>query len=186
MITACHNCELNGKGDPRCINCKRVNQDDIRIKRSPHAKSEFVAAVEDRDPDCPDPGQPCTNLPADIEDTLRKAMSSFWSLDPIQLLCVQHIMQGKKLSAFGETLRAVHEKIRKYRGSERAQAGMMRDAIAKRIPFIAPIINTHLKADGRVDEHDGVVSLLDEPAGDLFEWGGVDAPFDPLERRTRR
>ncbi len=177
MITACHSCDLNGKGDPRCITCKRVSQDDIRISKTPHAKAEMIAAQQQAEQT-----PPCTNLPEDIEDTLRKAMATFWALDPIQLLCVQHIMNGQRLATFGERLRTIHAKISHYRGSERAQAGMMRDAIAKRAPMLAPILNAHVKGV----KGDALKRLDDMPTGDLFEWGGVDAPFDKPKHSVKK
>ena len=181
MIAACHSCQFNGKGDPRCIKCRRVSQDDIRISKTPHTRSEMVVASS-----ASEASPNVTNLDPAVEDTLRKAMASFWALDPIQLLCVQHMMLRKRLSTVGETLREVHAKIGKYRGSERAQAGMMRDAIAKRIPMLAPIINAHVKEDGTIDAHH-MTELMDEmPAGDLFEAAGTPLDYDPLKRRTRR
>lgn len=178
-----------------CEHCRRTPQDDIRIKKTPHVKgdmartdcdtAETIEAVEIAAPTHKSERSCATTLPADIEDTLRRAMANFWSLTPVQLLCVQHLMAGKKLSEFGATLRGVHEQIRKYRGSERAQAGMMRNAIAERIPFIAPVINAHIAEDGEVG---GVVAegMADLPTGDLFEAAGLDVPFDDLERRTKR
>jgi len=188
MITACHSCELNGKQDPRCLNCRRVNQDDIRIAKTPHTRSEMVAAQPQAEP-----YGYCTKLPHEVEDTLRQAMASFWGLDPIELLCVQHIMRGQRLSAFGNTLRKIYQRIGKYRGSERAQAGMMRDAIARKMPMLAPILKAHAKGDDEEDQGceaevstEEIAEQLDLPGGDLFEAAGIPLKYDELSRKTKR
>ena len=208
MITACHSCKINEEierfsafvqglntSNPkvqtavetlrryylgRCKGCERTSQDDIRIHKTPHTRTEMVAATPTQEP-----ARGVTRLPEDVENTLRVAMSSFWGLTQVQLLCVHHLMNGRRLSSFGDALRKVHEQIRKYRGSERAQAGMMRDAIARRIPILAPIINAHVDDQGEATGK--VVNMMDdEPTGDLFEAAGIEVPFDPLERRTKR
>lgn len=151
----------------RCETCRRTPQDDIRIKKSPHVKGDMARTDCDTTETIEAAAGPrsaerscATPLPPDVEDTLRRAMANFWALSPVQLLCVQHLMQGKKLSEFGATLRGVHEQIRKYRGSERSQAGMMRNAIAERIPFIAPILNARPQTitsgiSVRIEKNDG-------------------------------
>lgn len=175
-----------------CTSCRRTTQDDIRIRKSPHVKGDMARTdcdttetIEVAAPARKAERSCATTLPADVEDTLRRAMANFWELTPMQLLCVQHLMAGKKLSEFGETLRGVHDKIRKYRGSERAQAFMMRNAIAKRIPFIAPVINAHLNDEGKV-ESEVADRMEDLPTGDLFEAAGIYVPFDDLKMRTKR
>lgn len=171
MITACHNCAFNGLGGlfysfadrlpngapssvktnverirryllAKCRNCRRASQDDIRIQKTPHAKSEYMTVTPATQ------GGRCerkiagtiTPLDADNEGRLRLGMATLFGLSPIQLLLVQHLMRGGRLAKFGGTLRATHEQIGKYRGSERAQAGMMRDAIIARAPMLAPVL----------------------------------------------
>ena len=171
MITACHNCAFNGLGGlfssfadrlpngapstvktnverirryllAKCRNCRRASQDDIRIQKTPHAKSEYMTVTPATQ------GGRCerkiagtiTPLDADNEGRLRLGMATLFGLSPIQLLLVQHLMRGGRLAKFGDTLRATHEQIGKYRGSERAQAGMMRDAILARAPMLAPVL----------------------------------------------
>lgn len=165
-----------------CEHCRRIPQDDIRIKKTPHVKgdmartdcdtAETIEAVEIAAPTHKAERSCATTLPADIEDTLRRAMANFWSLTPVQLLCVQHLMAGKKLSEFGATLRGVHEQIRKYRGSERAQAGMMRNAIAERIPFIIPVINARPQTitsgiSVRIEKNDGKECYIEIDGGNF-------------------
>lgn len=215
-ISACHDCKWNGAGSPRCIKCKRVNQDDIRIRKTPHARSEMIGA----NPTPQDPPTTCTPLSEENEQKLRIAMATLFGLDPIQLLLVQHIMRGGRLSEFGDTLRKTHEQIRRYRGSERAQAGMMRNAVFSRAPILAPVLTPLIKGEDtyspmqkaashtprtstphnagvcKATAHESAsmedaVSAIgermrDEPLGDLFEFSGVSAPFDELKRKTRR
>lgn len=142
-----------------------------------------------------EPPTTCTPLSEENEQKLRIAMATLFGLDPIQLLLVQHLMLGGRLSAFGDTLRKTHEQIRRYRGSERAQAGMMRNAIFARAQILAPVLTPLISRDepapsGPRSDDDAVstikVRLNDEPLGDLFEYAGVSAPFDKLKRKTRR
>lgn len=206
-ISACHDCKWNGAGSPRCIKCKRVSQDDIRIRKTPHARSEMIGA----NPTPQDTPTTCTPLSEENEQKLRIAMATLFGLDPIQLLLVQHIMRGGRLSEFGDTLRKTHEQIRRYRGSERAQAGMMRNAIFARASILAPVLTPLITGDESAPARsraassspraadpvkatmpdDKAVSTIgermkDEPIGDLFEFSGVSAPFDELKRKTRR
>lgn len=89
----CHNCP-QGRG-PHCVHCKRVNQDDIRIQHSPHNRTELQAAT------IRPASEKATNLPDDIEDTLRRFLFDLFDLDPIQLMLLRHVKQGGTPNTFG-------------------------------------------------------------------------------------
>lgn len=48
----------------------------------------------------PAPTEGVTALPADIEDTLRKALADFCGLSPIDWLLIRHLVAGGSLSSF--------------------------------------------------------------------------------------
>lgn len=155
----CHNCPDRSNPDrlEKCLKCNRA--DDMSYHGTTvHLNGKEVAA--------PPPTQPrqVTNLPPDVEDKLREAMCSLFDLDPIELLLVQHLIRGGKLSTFADRLVKVTNRIVRYRGSERAQAHAMKEAIGRKFPTISPVINAKAEIKG---------AQMDEPAGDLFENAGI-------------
>lgn len=137
MITACHSCEYNGKGlmleellpagkttdrdalkakdallryfSARCINCKRANQDDIRIEKSPHnVRPDLNQAVKQ------EPSEQATTLPAEAEDTLRRMLMTITALDPLDALMLLHVAKGGTPSTFGRFVNRVSDKARLY------------------------------------------------------------------------
>lgn len=94
----CHNCP-KGRGQ-HCVRCKRVDQDDIRIRRSPHNRSELQAAA------VLPPGEQATTLPADIEDALRRFLFDLFDLNPLQLLLLRHVKHGGTPNSFGRAFAA--------------------------------------------------------------------------------
>lgn len=95
---ACHNCR-RGPG-PHCAKCRRVDQDDIRIRHSPHSRAELQAAAR------PPASEPVTDLPADVENRLRIFMFDLFDLSPIQLLLLQHVRDGGTPGTFGRAFAA--------------------------------------------------------------------------------
>lgn len=86
MVTACHVCEFNGKGDPRCITCKRVNQDDIRIQRTPHIV-EHSDRVSDRMISCRGDETEWT----DKAIKAKHLVYTWTELSPIELVVALHL-----------------------------------------------------------------------------------------------
>ena len=89
----CHNCP-KGRGQ-HCVRCRRVDQDDIRIQHSPHNRSELQAAA------IQPPAEQATNLPSDIEETLRRFLFDLFDLDPTQLMLLRHVKRGGTPGTFG-------------------------------------------------------------------------------------
>lgn len=137
MITACHSCEYNGKGllleellpagkttdrdalkakdvllryfSARCISCKRTNQDDIRIEKSPHnVRPDLKQAVKQ------EPSEQATNLPEEIENTLRRILMTITALDPLDALMLLHVANGGTPTTFGRFVNRVFDEARLY------------------------------------------------------------------------
>lgn len=90
---ACHNC-TKGRGK-HCAQCRRVDQDDIRIQHSPHNRAELQpAAIHPA-------SEQVTTLPADIEDTLRRFLFDLFDLNPLQLMLLRHVKQDGTPTTFG-------------------------------------------------------------------------------------
>jgi len=192
QIAACHSCALDGMAAKltaimsgagvaaevktaastlmhhvreRCLNCQRVRDDDIRIAHTPHTISEIVPATP---PAMDADGDNVTPLDEGNEARLRMALSTLFALSPVQLLLVQHLLRGNRLSQFGNALKSTHLHIARYRGNERAQAGMMRRAIEKAAPFLAPVFSSLIHAK-KLD--------FDEVSDDLFSFAGLSSPI---------
>lgn len=110
MVTACHVCKFNGKGDPRCITCKRVNQDDIRIERAPHLgdNSERVSA------------RPITCRGDETEwtdkATKAKCLVYTWTeLSPIELVVALHLARRGSFRTAGLAAADFIRSIRSYK-----------------------------------------------------------------------
>lgn len=162
METKCHNCKH--RNDPnrlqRCLKCRKADDESYHGKVV-HLNGRDIAQKTQAG------SRYVTDLPNDIEDKLREAMCSLFGLDPIELLLVHHLINGGRLSSFGDRLAKVASRIGRYRGSQRAQAHAMKEAIGRKMPTIAIVIN----AKAVVDE-----AQMDEPLGDLFENAGL--PLD--------
>ena len=162
-VHTCHNCKYNGIGDSRCITCNRVAQDDIRIKRTPHVTNEMMV---NNPPTDPHPSG-VTDLPVEVENKLRIAIANLFDLSPIQLLLVQHLIRGYRMSSFGDRLIQISSHISKCRGSKRAMAGMMRNSIVEKFPALAVILGGEAKTKEVINEAVGYDDV------DLFDFAGV-------------
>jgi len=140
----------------RCPHMKRI-KDALRPCQScdeAHVRnrvqlSDYTVAQRRLDDHAPTSG--VTTLPPDVEDTLRKAMSTLFGLDPVDFLLVQHIFKGGSLGSFGEKLRELHRKIHFYNpSSTRSMAHAKKDAIARVMPQLAPVFDamTHNRPQG--------------------------------------
>lgn len=138
MITACHNCQFDGKGrlleellpnetttdtaaiaakdvllryfSARCVNCKRTNQDDIRIEKAPHnVRPELTTAIKDHAQ-----SEQATRLSPQAEDTLRRLVMTITALDPLDALMLFHVAKGGTFSTFGRFVNRVFDEARLY------------------------------------------------------------------------
>lgn len=91
----CTRCPLNGKMSSECLSCDGAETYSYRYR-------QYIA--EGYDPPSRDTSgsAPCTRLGEDDEDRLRVAMSNLFSLSPLELLCLQAIMQRKTLEEFAK------------------------------------------------------------------------------------
>lgn len=168
MITACHNCKI-GPG-PACQHCKRVNQDDIRIQHTPHNRSELQATAPQT------ASEKATNLPEDIENTLRTFLYDLFDLSPVELLLLQHVRKhGTPVSfcrCFSQFLKGTIKYGERTRRAEwnravdeiganigRATTKAIWDGMIKRLPLLA-VFQTWDKGHGgrQADEE-----IEDEP-----------------------
>lgn len=83
-------------------------------------------------------GQATSLTPAD-EHKLRIAMSSLFGLDPVDLLLVQHLMQGQTLESFGTKLTAV-QRVASYKGSVKGMAWARKSKIIDKIPMLSAVL----------------------------------------------
>ena len=114
-VCACHNCK-NGVGQ-HCITCRRINQDDIRIKRNPHninpelTKELTTSADAGKEPELATPINP------NAEDVLRLMLATFAALSPLELLLVIH-SATRRAYPFEEYLRTFVDKIQQYENDD--------------------------------------------------------------------
>lgn len=131
MISACHNCQYYGTR--RCLKCKRIEQDDIRIQHTPHNRDELTVSHIQQ------PSTPATRLPEDVEDILRRLLCTVTALAPLDALLVLHVAQGGTPSTFGSYINRFKAQCNGY-GAEisRATAKAKWESICKRFsPFAA-------------------------------------------------
>ncbi len=99
----CHNCK-RGCGN-WCIECRRVDYDDIAIRHSPHdAHAEATGCCAD--PGAEIPGEEprpsgVTTLPPETEDALRKLLSELAQLPPHVVLLLHGLLSGKTVAETG-------------------------------------------------------------------------------------
>ena len=89
-ITACHNCQ-KGVGD-WCIPCNRISQDDIRIQRQPHNKSEFQATTVQPK------GEQVTPFSEETENALRIFLSTLAQLPTATVVIFHSFLRGRTLN----------------------------------------------------------------------------------------
>ena len=86
----CTRCPFNGKMSSECLSCGGEETYSYKYR-------QYI--MEGYDAPSPDTSgsAPCTTLSEDDEDRLRVAMTNLFSLSPLELLCLQSIMQRKTL-----------------------------------------------------------------------------------------
>ena len=145
MVTACHNC-TRGPG-AACITCKRIDQDDIRIKREPKnvnpelgeaTYTPYTAAAIDGGDDA---RQGATTLPEDDEDALRRFLSSVTSLDALSFLAALHFARRGRSRNLAQAVRDFAADVRAYKtsasGMSRATIQMKWKSLVAKIPALS-------------------------------------------------
>ena len=110
MIPGCHNCRI-GPG-ALCASCKRVNQDDIRIRHAPHNRDAYTPAVTIRSPKS-------TPLPDEAEDKFRRFIYGLRDLTIMQWRLLYHVWHGGSPSTFGAMVTDVIKRTGLYGDRER-------------------------------------------------------------------
>ena len=146
MVTACHNC-TRGPG-AACITCKRIDQDDIRIKREPkNVNPELCEATYTPDPasaidgDEPPPAKTATGLPELDEDTLRRFLATVTSLDALSFLAALHFARRGRSRNLAQAVRDFAADVRAYaagaHGMQRATVTAKWNTLTRKIPALA-------------------------------------------------
>lgn len=144
-VWGCHGCAFNGKGDPRCITCKRANQDDIRIQRTPHIASDIASQCVSQSiaPTFYSSGPTGLNLSEDME-RVKALIYTVSSLHPLEFIAALHLARGGRARDIPKVISSLAENLRKKRTlngngkrSERSLVGMKIIAITERMPAIA-------------------------------------------------
>lgn len=162
----CPHSELIEKARACCLACdpdavshkgaSHVQANDFTLR---HAVDGYLRSDDDQDADLRDDwpsydpreddrDRGVTNLAPEDEDRLRRAMSSLFGLDALDLLLVQHLFLGGKLSTFFASLARINSRIVAFHGSPRAQAHAAKKRIERSFPEIEPVFR-HLVSGGK-------------------------------------
>lgn len=124
----------------RCLMCDpestggtphgRVKADEYTLNCVKKAADEESARI---------PSGQATSLTPEDEHKLRIAMSTLFGLDPVDLLLVQHLMQGQTLESFGTKLTAVQH-VASYKGSVKGMAWARKSKIIDKIPMLSAVL----------------------------------------------
>jgi len=114
VVCACHTCKW--PTTERCLTCKRIGQDDIRIERSPkNERPELTREIAPPNPGA-DPPPAVPSIEPQTEDTLRKFLATVTELTPLQFLSV--VFTATRRPNFQEFLRQFAEEIATYDSDE--------------------------------------------------------------------
>ena len=156
MVTACHNCD-RGPG-AACITCKRIDQDDIRIKREPkNVNPELGEATYTPDPAAaidgyePPPAKTATGLPEGDEDALCRFLATVTSLDALSFLAALHFARRGRSRNLARAVRDFAADVRAYkasaRGMRRATIQAKWETLVAKIPALA-VLRTWAQGHG--------------------------------------
>lgn len=84
----------------------------------------------------------------DAFDRLRKAMTALFALAPLDLLIVQHMFNGGRMSEFPEVYKALMCKCQRYHGSARQMVRARKMGIEAKMPQLAPVLGRIIKDGG--------------------------------------
>ena len=116
------------------MTCKRIDQDDIRIKREPkNVNPELGEATYTPDPaaaidggDDARQGARTTTLPENDEDALRRFLATVTGLDALAFLAALHFARRGRSRNLAKVIRDFAADVRAYTASE---SGMSRSTI---------------------------------------------------------
>ena len=122
-VIACHRCIYNGKGDPHCLDCVRIDQDDIRIKRSPHLGDKAGECFGD----CraaPFAATPSDNIDLDEKaERVKMLLYTISSFTPLELVAALHMARGGRLIDLSAELHKMVEVCARSRTLKKGRAG---------------------------------------------------------------
>ena len=132
-VFACHNCDI-GPG-PACYECKRVDQDDIRISHSPHNREELQATMQQA------ASEKATSLPDETEDALRLFLVTVTGLDVVSFVAALHYMRRGGRRRLAGVIRRFAADVREYNGAKLSRATVFAkwQAITEKIPELAAV-----------------------------------------------
>ena len=159
MLTACHTCDHAAAcrncpdiGTDKCLDCSHGNRnkempgpycwtckrgtehDDIRIKHSPHNRDELTRST------IQPPSEPCTVLPEEDEDELRRLFSTFTALHPLAVIAARHLARGGTSRTIPAAIENFAAAVRGYRnGMSRATIAAKFLAIGRKLPAAASV-----------------------------------------------
>lgn len=136
----CHRCPLNGLSSEACLSCALEEQ---YVFQNSHVLPTY-------DPPAPEQTEPqrATGLSEEDEDRLRIAMFNLFGLRPVELLCVQAIMNKQSLTEFADSLTKLVCKLHKQMENDkdgkitRFHAFQIRKAIVAKMPRFRDVLLT--------------------------------------------
>ena len=122
----CHKCKHNGMKSEACLSCTFEEEYSY-----PNQKYIFDGFDFEQPETNFTEENKATHLSEEDEDKLRKALYELFRLNPLELLMVQAIMQGKSLTEYAESIEHLSKK---NQTCSRHHAFQIRKAILKKLP----------------------------------------------------
>ena len=162
----CHNCqkrirtpkpdysvaELIDLLRPKCVSCDPNEMP--RGGRSQVELTDFTASKRKVDP-CSRALEPaesvdssCVGVSPEAFGRLRTAMTSLFALDPLDLLIIQHIVNGGAMADFPKVYVDLMTRCSRYRGSARQMVYARKRRIEEALPQLKPVFG-HLMTGSR-------------------------------------
>jgi len=108
MVKACHNCK-DGPG-PACLRCKRISQDDIRIKKTPKNIRPDLTVTHSTAGSAK-----VTDLPDETENKLRQLICAFVDLDQLEVVSALHLARRGTARTLPGAIAKYAEGVRRYK-----------------------------------------------------------------------
>ena len=128
--TLCHNCPLNGSGSSECVDCRRVDRDDIAIAKTSRDFDAESLLYADEDGATFAPPEPW------LVERIRLALAQVLELDDIDILRVVYFAMRLTSTEIDARLRRLAARIGSLRGDATARESMARRRIKARCPSI--------------------------------------------------
>lgn len=151
----CPNRELVERARACCLAC---DPDAIPNKNTLHYQANDYALAAKPNGDDQGGHAKVTHLDQEDEDALREAMASMFGLDPVDLLLVQHLVNGGRMSTFYSSIMSVGSRISSYRGPHSARVHAAWKRVVRKVPQLAPVIGPLLRDSSRSGLADAVRS----------------------------